>query len=128
MINLLNFVQSNLLGYIDPAATSVLLASITAIVVAISASAIIIWRKVKNKVSKTLHIDPNSNKEVEEDIVVTDEELIKEDAKEEKASEVKKDSLEENKNEEKPEEKKSTTKSTKPATKSTTKTTSKKTK
>lgn len=92
IINLLNSVQSsNLLGYIDPAATSVLLASITAIVVAISASAIIIWRKIKNRVSKTLHIDPNSNKEVEEDIVVTDEELVKDDdsTKKESAEEVK---------------------------------------
>lgn len=59
--------------YIDPAATSVLLSSITAIVIAVGASAIVIWRKLKKKVSKTLHIDPNAGKEVEEDVVVTDE-------------------------------------------------------
>lgn len=63
----------NLLGYIDPAATSVLLSSIVAICVAIGASAIIIWRKVKKGVSKTFHIDPNAKKEVEEDIVLNSE-------------------------------------------------------
>ena len=65
--------MSFLLGYIDPAATSVLLSSITAIVVAISASAIILWRKFKKKINKTLKIDPNKGKEVEADIVVSDE-------------------------------------------------------
>lgn len=60
--------------YIDPAATSVLLSSITAIVLALGASAIIIWRKLKKKVQKTLNIDPNSNKEVEDDLVITDSE------------------------------------------------------
>ena len=59
--------------YIDPAATSVLLSSITAIVLAIGASAIIIWRKLKKKVEKTFHIDPNSGKEIEEDIVITED-------------------------------------------------------
>jgi hypothetical protein len=67
--------------YIDPAATSVLLSSITAIVIAVGASAIVIWRKLKKKVSKTLHIDPNAGKEVEEDIVVTDEEIAEETEK-----------------------------------------------
>ena len=61
--------------YIDPAATSVLLSSITAIVVAIGASVIIIWRKLKKKVKKTFKIDPNAGKEVEEQIVLTDEEV-----------------------------------------------------
>ena len=48
-------------------------------------------RKIKKKVSTTLHIDPNAGKEVEEDIVVTDEEIaeetveVVEDAKEEVA-------------------------------------------
>lgn len=64
----------NQMCYIDPAATSVLLSSITAIVIAVGASAIVLWRKFKKKVSKTLHIDPNAGKEVEEDIVVNDEE------------------------------------------------------
>ena len=73
LLNILSNTQS-ILAYIDPAATSVLLSSIVAIVVAIGASAIVIWRKVKKGVSKTFHIDPNANKEVEEDVVLTDEE------------------------------------------------------
>lgn len=78
-MNVLNLVSlletASTMCYIDPAATSVLLSSITAIVIAIGASAIIFWRKVKKKVSKTLHIDPNAGKEVEEDLVVNDEEV-----------------------------------------------------
>ncbi len=68
--------------YIDPAATSILLSSITAIVVAVGASAIVIWRKLKKKVSKTLNIDPNAGKEVEEELVITEDA----DAKEEMVS------------------------------------------
>ena len=71
--------------YIDPAATSVLLTSLTAIVVAVGASAIVIWRKFKKKVDKSLNKDPNANKEVEEDLVINDEEAKPEEA--EKAAE-----------------------------------------
>lgn len=60
--------------YIDPAATSVLLTSLTAIVVAVGASAIVIWRKFKKKVDKTMNKDPNANKEVEEELVIMDAE------------------------------------------------------
>lgn len=89
-MNLLGFVSNlkSLVGYIDPAATSVLLSSIVAIAVAIGASAIIIWRKVKNKVGKTFHIDPNAKKEVEDEIVLNDETKVSEE-KEEVAEEVK---------------------------------------
>lgn len=98
LLNLLTNTQS-VLAYIDPAATSVLLSSIVAIVVAIGASAIVIWRKVKKGVSKTFHIDPNANKEVEEDVVLTDEsaeevteevETVEETAKEETSEKPKK--------------------------------------
>lgn len=68
--------------YIDPAATSVLITSLTAIVVAVGASAIVIWRKLKKKVDKTLKIDPNANKEVEEELVILDEEVEQTDTDE----------------------------------------------
>lgn len=61
---------SNLL-YIDPAAASVLITSITAIVVGCGATAIILWRKFKKGVNKTFHIDENANKEVEDELVIT---------------------------------------------------------
>ena len=64
--------------YIDPAATSVLITSLTAIVVAVGASAIVIWRKFKKKVDKTFNKDPNANKEVEEELVITDAEVTNE--------------------------------------------------
>ncbi|MBR2030519.1 MAG: hypothetical protein IKA42_00630 [Clostridia bacterium] len=68
---MINFISSMLL-YIDPAATTVLLTSITAIVAAVGATAIVLWRKAKKKVGKVLNIDPNANKEVEEEIVITE--------------------------------------------------------
>ena len=70
---MLNFISSMLL-YVDPSAVSILITSITAIVAAVSATAIVLWRKAKKKVGKVLNIDPNANKEVEEEIVVTDSE------------------------------------------------------
>ena len=71
-MNLLTNLSFQML-YADPAAVSILLTSITAIVLAIGASAIIIWRKLKTNVQKTFKIDPTSGKEVEEDIVITED-------------------------------------------------------
>ena len=68
-----NFISSMLL-YVDPSAVSIIITSISAIIAAVGAVAIVLWRKAKNKVSKVLHIDPNANKEVEEEIVVTESE------------------------------------------------------
>lgn len=59
-------------AYLDPAATSILVTSISGILIAVSATAVILWRKAKKKVSKALHIDENANKEVEEEIVLTE--------------------------------------------------------
>ena len=44
----------------------------SAIVAAVGATAIVLWRKAKKKVGKVLKIDPNANKEVEEEIVLTE--------------------------------------------------------
>jgi len=56
--------------YIDPAATTVIITSISGIVIAVGATAVILWRKAKKKVADVLHIDENANKEVEEELVV----------------------------------------------------------
>ena len=64
---------SNLL-YIDVAAFSAVTAAISAIAGAIAAPILYYWKKVKKGVCKTLHIDENKNKEVEEELVITDEE------------------------------------------------------
>ena len=63
---------SNLL-YFDVAAFSAVTSAIAAIGVAIAAPILYYWKKVKKGVCKTLHIDENKNKEVEEELVVTDE-------------------------------------------------------
>ena len=50
-----------------------MLSSITAIAVACGATFIIVWRKIKKGAQKVLHIDNNTNKEVEDELVITDE-------------------------------------------------------
>lgn len=60
-------------NYIDPAATSVLITSITIIAVSLGATFIILWRKLKKGAKKALHIDENAGKEVEEDLVINEE-------------------------------------------------------
>ncbi len=58
--------------YLDPTTTTVIITSISGIAVAVSATAVILFRKAKKKVAKTLHIDENAKKEVESDIVLKD--------------------------------------------------------
>ena len=62
--------------YIDPAATTALLSSVTAIAVACGAAFIIMWRKVKQGATTVLHIDENANTEVEAELVITDDETV----------------------------------------------------
>ncbi len=59
--------------YLDPSTATVIITSISGVVVALSATAVIIFRKAKKKVAKTLHIDENAHKEVESDIVLKDD-------------------------------------------------------
>lgn len=63
---------TNLL-YIDPAATSILITSISTIVIALGATFFLLWNKAKKKVCKTLHVDENAHKEVEDEIVLTED-------------------------------------------------------
>ena len=91
--------------YIDPAATSVLLYSITAIVVACGATFIILWRKLRKKMKKTFHIDENAGKEVEEDLVILDEEPKAETAEQKAETKEEKPEVSETKEEEKAEAK-----------------------
>lgn len=60
-------------AYIDPSSVSILVTSISAVVIGLGAVFFVWWRKVKRKVSKTLGIDENAHKEVEEDVEFDDE-------------------------------------------------------
>ena len=60
-------------AYIDPSVVSGLLVSVAGAVVACSAAFFILWRKLKKKVTKTLGIDENANKEVEEELVIKED-------------------------------------------------------
>lgn len=61
-------------AYIDPSVMTYLIQAVAGVVVAVGAVAGIYWRKAKKKVSETLGVDENANKEVESDeIVINDQ-------------------------------------------------------
>ena len=60
-------------AYIDPSSVTIVITSISAIFIAVGATAVILWRKAKKKVAATLHIDENANKEVEDELVINTE-------------------------------------------------------
>ena len=59
-------------AYIDPSVVSGLATAIAGVVVACSAAFFVIWRRVRSGVSKTLGIDENAGKEVEEDLAINE--------------------------------------------------------
>ena len=73
-MGLFPFVVQPTAAYIDPSTTTILISSISGIVIAIGAGAVILWRKAKKKVADVLHIDENSKKEVEEELVIKEDE------------------------------------------------------
>ncbi|MCR5457555.1 MAG: hypothetical protein K6F14_05725 [Clostridiales bacterium] len=60
-------------AYLDPSVVTYLVQAIAGVVIAGGAIFIVLWRKFRKKVSKTLNIDENKNKTVEEDVVIKDE-------------------------------------------------------
>ena len=72
-MELFPFVVQPTAAYIDPSTTTILISSISGIVIAIGAGAVILWRKAKKKVADVLHIDENSNKEVEDELVIKED-------------------------------------------------------
>ena len=60
-------------AYLDPSVVSGLVTGIAGIAVACGAAFFVIWRRVRSKVSKTLGIDENAGKEVEDDLAINEE-------------------------------------------------------
>ena len=65
---------ANVHAYIDPGVTTQIVQLAAAAVVAVSAVVTVLWRRAKKKVQKTLHIDENAKKEVEEDVQFDEDE------------------------------------------------------
>ena len=59
-------------AYLDPSVMTYVIQAVAGIIIALGAIGGIYWRKAKKKVSKTLHIDENANKEVEDDIKISE--------------------------------------------------------
>lgn len=88
-------------AYIDISSVSYVLPIVVGIAVAIGSWVYIHFRRVKSKISKKLGIDENAGKEVEDDIVISDEETVEETAESEavETTEENSDGAEENKDE-----------------------------
>ena len=72
-------------AYIDPSVMTYIIQAVAGIIIAVGAVVGIYWRKARRKVSDTLGIDENRNKEVESDELVVSEaaeEKPEEEAKE----------------------------------------------
>lgn len=63
-----------MIAYIDISSVSYVLPIVVGIAVAIGSWVYIHFRRAKSKISKKLGIDENAGKEVEDDIVISDEE------------------------------------------------------
>ena len=59
--------------YVDPATTTMIIQVAAGVVIAIGAFFMVFWRKAKKKVATKLGIDENKNKEVEEELILTDD-------------------------------------------------------
>lgn len=58
--------------YVDPATTTMIIQVAAGVVIAIGAFFAVFWRKAKKKVADKLGIDENKNKEVEDELILTD--------------------------------------------------------
>ena len=66
--------------YIDPTSVTFIATSISGIVIAVGATAVILWRKAKKKAALVLKIDENANKEVEDELIIKEDEAVDETA------------------------------------------------
>ncbi len=56
--------------YLDPSTATVIITSVSGAAVAVGAAVVMLLRKAKKKMAKTLHIDENAHKEVEGEITL----------------------------------------------------------
>ena len=74
-------------AYIDPSVMTYIIQAVAGVIIAVGATVGILWRRAKKKVSKALNIDENSNKEVDDDVKILDEDARKAEKTEVKAEE-----------------------------------------
>jgi hypothetical protein len=65
--------QLSAFAYIDPSVVSGLATAVAGVAVACGAAFFVIWRRLRSKVSKTLGIDENAGKEVEDELAISEE-------------------------------------------------------
>ena len=77
LLSILSFFNLNTL-YIDPASTSVLLSSLTAIGVALGATLMITWRNFKKKCVNVIDLDEEEKTALEEDLIIYEDDYLTE--------------------------------------------------
>ncbi len=63
------------LAYIDPSVMTYSIQAIAGVAIAIGAVVAVFWRKAKKKVSDKLGLENNTNKEVEDELIVVEEDV-----------------------------------------------------
>lgn len=63
-------------AYIDPSTTTYIIQAIAGVAIAVGAFVTVYWRKAKRRVEEKLHIDAKSKKEIEEDLVISDDVIL----------------------------------------------------
>lgn len=63
----------NAKAYVDPSVITYLIQAVAGIAIAVGAVVGIYWRKAKKKISDTIGVDENRNKEVESDNIIVNE-------------------------------------------------------
>lgn len=69
MLNVILLSRINVGAYLDPSVMTYAIQVVAGVVVAVGATAGIVWRRAKRKMQDKLGIDENAKKEVEEDVV-----------------------------------------------------------
>ena len=59
-------------AYLDPSVMTYAIQAVAGVLIAVGAVVGIYWRRAKNKINEKLHIDENSKKEVEDDVIELD--------------------------------------------------------
>ncbi len=73
MMDLIVLSKVNVAIYLDPSVMTYAIQVVAGVVVAVGATAGIMWRRAKKKVQDKLGIDENAKKEIEEEIKIIEE-------------------------------------------------------
>jgi len=63
-------------AYVDPSVMTYAIQAIAGVVIVLGVTVGVVWRRMKKKAQKVLHIDENAKKEVEDEVVEFSEDAV----------------------------------------------------